>query len=440
MGRVVPESKIALLAFFAYVAVFVAVVFPAAVGWRAATPSFDESRCYLPAIAQMRRNFPAVDLLRDSMSASPPGYTHLLAGLSIFTGSSLPVIRGWHVVLSFSGAVFLLLFVGRLCGDTSLAIACMLPAVASGYYLKSSAQLTTDNLALVLGLSAATLVLFGANRPRNAMLTCLCGIAAVYVRQIWVWVAIPVAARALAQSWHSRRLRNNGSLAWTVAAVGILAPLCLFIWSWHGLVPPLWSQTSGGLSGMPLIYCTALVGIYGGFYLSACADGVARKSDVLAFVCGSTVGVVLFFLIDSSPNYEAGRYGGYLWSLAGSLPVWGRRSYLFLPLSALGCGLLALAAWQLYEKSAAKAFLWSTTLAAWLATGLVNRQVFHRYYESPVLAFLGLWLLLSVADQTPAIGRRRLGILYGLSLLLMASGVYSILTSPTGFATPIVDR
>jgi hypothetical protein len=417
-----------------YAVLFLGVVLPVAVGWRATEASFDEGRCYLPAITQLRAKFPSVDLLQDSLSASPPGYSHLLAFLSLATGDSLRAHRAWHAVLSLVGAIFVLWLAARLTGLQTVAVAAMLPMVSSSYYLKSAAQLTTDNLALALTFSALLLVFFAQDRPRSAFVAGALGLACVWVRHNAIWLAAPMALKSLLLL--SRRNRPT-AVAWVIAALAMLLVVAVFVWAWGGLVPPIWSRAHEAPSLSSLVYACALAGIFGAVFFPAGTRMDIRSSDLLVALAGVVVGAGLFLLSDMAPSYEAGRFGGPLWALAGQIPLVAGRAYIFLPLAAAGAGLLALAAWRLFARSPAFGLLWTSSLCAWLATGIVNRQIFHRYYEGPILGFWGLWILLMAFGDSARFAKSRCVLLYLLAAALFAAGAYSMLTSPTGFTAPL---
>jgi len=433
------DSRETIVVLAIFTLFFGAAVLPVAVGWRVAEASFDEQRCYLPAITQMRANFPAVDILRDSLSANPPGYTHVLAGLSFLTGDTLPAHRAWHFVLSLLGALGLLWFAASLVRGTEMAVAALLPAICSGYYLKSAAQLSTDNLALVLSVAVTALALFGSSSGRTAALAGVLGALAVYIRHVTAWTAAPLFAKACVLWWQRSRADRSEKrriVTWMLAAAAVVLPLVIFVWFWQGLVPPMWGRAHGSLSMAPLVYGLALCGVFGpvflwAAYLSRSLD--FRRADVLY---GSVAGLVLFVFTETSPSYEAGRWGGPLWALAGKLPLWGDRSLLFLPFAMLGGAALAVAARSLASRMPARAFVWAFAFVAWMITGIPNRQVFHRYYEGPVLAFWGLWLI-ALLDSSQERSPATRAVLYGLSVLLLLSGAHSLLTSVTGFAAPI---
>lgn len=432
------EAFVVSLIFFLF---FSAAVFPVAVGWRVAEASFDETRCYLPAITQMRENFPSVDILQDSLSASPPGYTHLLAALSFIGGDNLINHRAWHFAISLLGAVALMWFVAFLTRGHTLAVSALMPTICSGYYLKGAAQLSTDNLALVLSVAVTALVMFGCASYRNAALSGFLGVCATYVRHVAVWTAVPIFAKGALIWWgKQRREPSSRSLvaAWIIASLAVVLSVSVFVWSWGGLVPPIWArQAHGSISLTPLVYCLSLCGLFAPFFLSVAAFSRALKFSRRDVLWGSLVGLTLFLLSETSPSYEAGRWGGPLWAMAGKLPLFlGERSLLFLPTTMLGGICLATALRSLACRVPDQAFIWATAFTAWMFTGIPNRQVFHRYYEGPILAFLGLWLI-AVLRGSGAPSPSARGILYALSGVLFLSGVYSLFNSATGFVAPI---
>jgi hypothetical protein len=419
-----------------YGCLFAVSVFPVALGLRGSQAGFDEMRCYLPAITQMRSKFPAVDLREDSFSASPPGYTHLLAGLSLVTGDSLPAHRAWHATLCLAGAIFLMLWVAHLSNAGVAAVAAMLPMVGSSYYLKSSAQLTTDNPALILTFAALAVVLFAEAGRGGAWRAFALGAAAVYVRHISAWLAAPL----LVESVNVLRRRGPAAaLPWALAAAGLAALLGYFVWAWGGLVPPLWASAQGDPSLTSAVYTLALAGIFGWFFLYASGESECRAGDWWAAGAGVLAGGVLFLFAETGPSQDDGRWGGVLWAVAERLPVIGGRSYLFLPLASAGGGLLAVFARRLFMSAPDKGLVWMTALGAWLVTGVVNRQIFQRYYESPLLGFLGFWLLLMWSVDGSSGPKRRVAPLYVLALLLMLWGTLSMVFSKTGFGAPLLN-
>ena len=436
------NSREALAVSVTFAVLFSAAVLPVSVGWRISESSFDETRCYLPAITQMRANFPEVDLLRDSLSASPPGYTHLLAALSFVTGDSLPAHRAWHFALSLFGAIGLLWFVAIVARSTTLAVAALLPTVCSGYYLKNAGQLSTDNLALVLSVAVTALAMFGAASCRNAAFASLLGLCATYFRHVAAWTAAPLFAKGAVLWWTAERRAPHDRrrvVAWIIASVVVVLPLMVFVWAWGGLVPPRWARAHGSISLTPLVYCLSLCGLFAPFFLCSAALSRALKFNWRDVLWGALAGLAFFFISDTSPSYEAGRWGGPLWALADKLPHGEGRSFLFLPVAMLGAVCLAIAVRSLASRAPDQAFIWATAFSAWMLTGIPNRQVFHRYYEGPILAFFGLWLI-AVLRGAGAPSPLARGILYALSAFLFLSGVYSLFTSVTGFVSPLAGR
>ena len=424
-----------LLVLLVYALVFPAVVLPVAVGLRGAEASYDEKRCYLPAIAQLRANFPAVDLVKDSLSASPPGYSQILAAVGLVAGDSLITYRIANAAMSLFGALALLCLVARLTGAGSLSAAAMLPMVCSGYYLKSAAQLTTDNPALILTFATLALALFADARPRNAVVAGVLACLSTYVRHISAWTAVPMGLKSLSLL-ASRKL--GPALVWFLASLGVAVVVLVLFLAWGGLVPPRWAVSHQGLSLTAAVYSLSLAGVFGVIFLYA-ADGLRiGKSEWVAVAIGGVAGLLIFFFAETSPSYDAGRWGGTLWAVASKLPVTGDRSFVFLPLAAAGGAALALAGARLLALSPEKALFWGASLAAWMATGLFNRQIWHRYYESPILGFWGIWLLLVCISRGESQTTRSKVVLYGLSILLFAMGAYSMLFSATGFTAPLI--
>ena len=419
-----------------YSLVFSALVFPVVLGLRGSEASVDEARCYLPAISQLRAKFPAVDLLGDSFSASPPGYTHLLAGVSLLTGDSLTAHRVSHAILSLLGAVLLLWWLAKLTALGEAAVVAALPVVCSSYYLKCSAQIFTDNSAMLLTVAATAVILFESTEKRPAWLAFLLGAVAIYFRHISAWIAGPIILKGLLALWkHGVR----AAWPWLASGVALLSLVGLLFWTWGGLVPPKWASAHDGLSFTAVVYSLSLAGLFGVFYLYSFGDRWSARGDLIACGIGALVGGLFFFLSETGPSYEAGRWGGPLWDVAAKLPLWRGRAYVFLPLAAVGGGALALAAWSLYRKAPDRALLWTVSLVAWLSTGLVNRQIFHRYYESQLLGFWSLWLMAMLLAKSPSSTKTRLFPLYILAALLALAGMYSMAFSSAGFTAPATE-
>jgi phosphoglycerol transferase MdoB-like AlkP superfamily enzyme len=108
------------------------------------------------------------------------------------------------------------------------------------------------------------------------------------------------------------------------------------------------------------------------------------------------------------PDHAAGRWGGYLWNLAGFCPSPEGRNLLFVALCPIGM-VFVIRLWRtlLAKGDAQAATVFLLGLTAWTATFVVNRQVFHRYFEPTILVFL-VALVPMIVQGAPDLRRWRL--------------------------------
>lgn len=356
--------------------------------------TYDEVSYHLPAVRQIQENWPRLDLNADSLSATAPGYHYALATLSMVTGSHVLVLRITTWVLSLG----LLALLWRLFDPSlrPLAVAALLPLACSNFYVKSASWIVTDNPAL-LGMSATLSVILFAPSRHGTWLGGLLAAATTFIRQMYAWLIVPVLASAVIRYFNGQG--RGPRLIDLAAAVPACAILALLIGSWGGLIPPKWINAHHAENASPLTsvcYLLAVFFIMGVFYClafpSAENSQAFPKTPALA---GAVIGLLLVVLAPSDYNPQAGRWGGYLWAAAQSLPVIGGRSLAFILLTPAGAALLAVMITRLVRRTSwTVALPWIVTLAAWSASFLPNTQIFHRYYEPAILVFLVLWTLL----------------------------------------------
>jgi len=373
----------------------------------------DEDLYHLPAVRQIRAHWPALDLNRDALSAVSPGYPYVLATVSFVTGTERRPLRlvTWLLSLALLGLLW-----RQFPASAAVAGAALLPLATSNFFVKSASWIVTDNVALlcVAGALAASF------RPPTASASwtgSAWGGAAVFLRQLHAWIAAPLVLRAIFAvppgTCLPARLR---------AALPALVPLAVLgalVAAWHGLVPSAW-QTAVAVPGAaltaPLCYLAAVPALLGVAYLFALPaeseDSGWRSPTVLA---AAAAGLLLALVTPSDFNQAAGRWGGYLWTAAAHLPVIGGRSMVFLVLTPLGAGVLALLTRRLAARAGtATAALWLGSFLAWASTALASRLAFHRYFEPPILVLLVFWAALMVRGRlTPALRPRPL---YALAL------------------------
>ena len=378
--------------------------------------SYDEANYHIPAILQIRSHWPRLDIERDSLSATPPGYHYFLATLSLVIGQGRLNLRlvNWGVSLALLGVLWWRFDARR----RNLALMGILPLLASNFFVKSASWVVTDNAALL----GTAVVLLGALADTQGPPTWAQGVVAAattFVRQTCVWLAAPIAFRAL-------RLRGWSRLQVLASLMPIL--VLGFLYSrWEGMVPRVWRtaavQGGGTANGLAAIaYILTVFFLLGAAYFCV----VSAKGDWRLDLCGkwAAIGSVLGILAAvGGPNdfdRSAGRWGGYLWALIAAIPAAFHRSVFLMVMAPLGGALLGAMCASLSRRAGrARAAIWAGSYGAWAATYLPNRQVFQRYYEPATLIFLILWLALST-DGLPAVRIRRMWPLAGVSLVQLA--------------------
>lgn len=359
----------------------------------------DEADFYLPAIARIRSHWPRLDLTADSLSATAPGYPYFLASVSVLFGSSVTLFRACNALISLA-AVTLLWSALHQRGGRALTLA-LLPLALSNFFVKSSGWVVTDNAALFATVSTL-LALFFVPGPKGLVLAALAATVAVMTRQMSVWLLAPLAYR----TWHDVRLDRR---PWLLALLALpIIPLAILVSAWGGLVPPVWQKAlplGSAFAGAPLIYLLTVVATLAPAYYFSMTTPSERRADLATPWLWTLPAAALVLLVTSNTlqDMDAGRWGGYWWSLAALLPHTGLVSWVFVPLAPLGALLAGILVRRLWIAAGpGPSLLWLAAVVAWAGTCLVNRLVFQRYFEPPVLLFLVLWAaLLAKSNPSP---------------------------------------
>jgi hypothetical protein len=381
--------------FSALAALFTLCCLPLLFATRENNYTWDETSYHLPAIRQIREHWPGLDLLKDSLSATAPGYHYLLAGKSHLTGHGRLPLRLVNFTVSL-GLLGLLWQIWPAGSSARLAFLAVLPLAASNFFVKSASCIVTDNAAL-LTIAGSLAALFFGSAPRGPRWSSGLATAAVCIRQSSVWLVMPLLIR-LTGSGRSR-------VRWLLLAPPLLA-LGWLVAAWHGLVPPAWQdkhQATAGLVPAAGAYALSVLGILGAAYYAA-GRPVTWTADLrnVWTGLGALAGLSLALAGPNVPGYTEGRWGGYLWDLAARLPMGQTYSPLFLLLAPVGGAVLAMLARRLWlEAGAAAALPWLAAYVAWLVSGLSNRLVFHRYFEPVTLVLLICWLALVIRSRPP---------------------------------------
>jgi hypothetical protein len=398
-------------------------------GTRETIYAHDQAEYHLPAIRQIHASWPRLDLARDTLSAVAPGYHYVLATVALVIGPGEAGLRIVNMLVGFA-AVYLLYRFARNRFPPARAFVLLLPFVLSNFVIKSAAWIVTDNAGLATAILTLLLLFDGRLSnpfdPRPGLAAAI----ATMVRQLNVWLMAPVLLRMFltaASVPEKGQARPKGASAFIglAAALSPAVVIAFLFRAWHGLVPPAWRDTSLSFSLCPLSYLLSVFGLLGFFYLGALRTGLgwSRPKDPLILALAA-LGFAAASLSPTSYSPDQGRWGGYFWGAASVLPTVANRSLLFLTLAPLGGAMLG---WffRAIERGSGRqsARLWLAATASWAATFLVNRQVFHRYYEPIILVFLVIGATLAAPGERESTARfaARLSLLslaqLGLTLL-----------------------
>jgi len=372
---------------------FTLLCLPLLLSNRESNYTWDETSYHLPAVRQIREHWPKLDVEKDSLSATAPGYHYFLASISLATGTGRPALRLVNLAVSFGVVVLLCRSWPAGCGPWP-AFFSILPLAASNFVIKSASYVVTDNAALLFS-TGTLLSLFLIPSKRGPRAASVLAAAGVFVRQISIWLVAPLAVRLLAEPRPVRRLP-------------LVLPACLTLaWlflSWRGVVPPIWrdlTHASQGLVPAAGAYLLAVLAILGPFYYLVASRPTWRADAFNRWsIAGASVGIILAVAGPNTPDHDSGRWGGYLWELAARLPNLGDYSPVFLVLAPMGGVVLTMLARRLWTEVGPNAgAVWLISFLAWMSTTMTNRQVFHRYYEPTLLLLLICWLLLLVRSR-----------------------------------------
>jgi len=215
-----------------------------------------------------------------------------------------------------------------------------------------------------------------------------------------------------------------------VAMLMPLAVMCCLVWQWQGLTPPTWQDKHAAFRGVHCLFALALTGILGSFYLPLVGWRELRRAlvDRTYWAIAACVACLALWP-ESDFNYEAGRWGGWLWAIVQHTGSVAHRWPLFPPLAVWGTLVIFAAVTRCRRLGMTGHLPILAALAvAWAVAQCANRMAFQRYFEPTVLIFL-TWLFLPCWSAAPS--RRAAcagpGLLALLNLLnALATLVYSV--------------
>jgi len=387
----------ALLVVFVFASLSLPLIF---LGQAPTVYSLDQELWHLPAIRQIAGHWPMLDLRADSLSAIAPGYHYFLATLAQVLGTSELPLRLVNWWISLAVIVLLYIQVRRVSRPLTAGIL-LLPLAASNFFVKSASWIVTDNISLLL--VALTLVtLCGDKRSRGHTLpTSLLASCATAVRQVNVWLVAPISlGLALDSGWigarKQKRLSLGRILLFTLFALLPGFVVAVLFHAWGGLVPPAWRDAALRFSFCPIAYLFTVAAILVPPYCLVLGMRPGPSLRNPWAIGGLAVGFLISLLSATSYSPESGRWGGWIWVIVEKCPVVCDRS-IFIALTApVGAASLAVLGRHVYCMAGrVPGLLWCTAVASWGCTFLINRQVFHRYYEPQLLVFCLIAVLLA---------------------------------------------
>lgn len=394
----------------------------------------DETKYHLPTIHNIAEHWPSLDIVGDLLTATPPGYHYVLAGLQRkFSVSD-------HGLVVINAAVSLLVilviyhhltrYVG---GWKSLAL--ISPLLFSNYFLKSSCYLGTDNAALLFVVLSLNALLRSSSSTMASLASGAWAFFATTIRQNNVWLAAPIIARAALKflpghkCLHTDRRMRDVVIA--LAAVVPMAALVAFLAiRWRGLTPPMYQGRHTTISLMPALFALSMLGAFGVLYLPLLdrkflAETLFNRRALMLAVVAAVFAVLPNSNYDST--FEVGRRGGVLWSIAARLPEVANRSIVFPPLAVAGAMTL-LCVFQLARRvnCSQEVFLLFIAGFAWAAAQCPNRIVAQRYFEPMALLFLA-YLFASLLQRAEPKSSWQYGGILLLTMIQMTVTAFTLL-------------
>lgn len=387
---------------------------PAAMGY----PSelLDQEWYHRGVIEVMAAQWPRVDVVSYD-SATTPGYHFVQATALRVTGMWWVV----HALNALMGAALVTVVFATVFGVTRsgwVSAALTAPVVGSSYTIGGSIWMTTDNLCwcfVTLAVGGAALCRFTVGRGARLGVYAMCAVA---VRQIHIW---PIAVIGLAGLLRSplaalapKFLRDDARQApraWRYLWVGIAAAaapaivLGVFLWLWGGLLPASERvrilHVDGPNFAAPAfaLATTASVGV---FFLPIVWSEVRRlRIADLGLWLAAAIGLAAGLAVPTSYAPLA-RGGGWLWQVAGRLPVVMDRSVFIAAASVCGAVVIALL-YRAAKRTGNGVPAAMVVLAAlgWLCAQTMSTMAWQRYFDPMAMITVAMVAALGIGRGTP---------------------------------------
>jgi hypothetical protein len=392
-SKLQPRFKERMLPHIALALIFLVLVVPLALKSEIDIyDARDEESFHYPTIRDFWDDFPSIDLA-NYRSATTPLYHIILALGARVMGLNVIPLRLFSALFSLGCLLVFYTYLSKR-GDRLKAFFFTALLLFSPYFIGPAIRLSTDNAGLLLALLAIYAMEFSAPTTRNFVLTNVLILAAVWVRQIYVWLLGAYVLFNLRRTEFALEGKTLIRLIWPtlIPIVG----LAYFVFLWKGLTPPPFAgHFSYGLNWDVPVFLVSLVGFYGLFFSPWLLQLYRRKPGLLPFIVLMifAAGYLLLHpvsneypLVDGSIFYR----GGALWLIASRLPNFIGSALLFWVLFPLGLAFLYLMARYLASR---REHLIMICFALWLTANITNKDTYQKYYEPLLFFFMGYVLV-----------------------------------------------
>ena len=335
--------------------------------------AMDEKLFHGPTIQGFAAQLPWPNL-QDYASATTPLYHLVFAPLSWLTEHHLPTLRAANLLLS-GACLWLVVRCITLWANPKLGALGGLIVGMSPYFIGPAIRLSTDNAALLSVF--ATLLATHPTTARSPWRASLWSTAAVWTRQIHVWLLAPILLAGL-----SAPKRRSTWLLTALLPIVALAPLAA---TWGGLTPPSFARGhETSLNVDVLVMSLGILGAYSVFF-SPWVIRTLRRKEAKLWVPGiAALGLALLAQHSMPWQDDPTRWGGALWSASARVP-----ELLAIPVTfwaTVPLGALTLLAFATHHDRKTARFL-SLSTAVFIAANMLSARAYQKYTD-PMLLFM----------------------------------------------------
>lgn len=382
--------------------------------------AYDQLLYHSQTISRFAAELPHPDFT-DYLSATTPGFHLMMAVLEKYVGLG---VRSQQIVCALITCVWLgmlawmLVRSGRDKNQRTIIFSnisktvCLAPLALSMYVFAGGVYVLPDNTAW-LGVSAMLMLTLSRKFTLQRMIAGgMVLLALVWVRQIHLWCAGLLIARAFIEPWcHSYGQRTSEKLTSSAINISIAALACLpavltvlyFYGTWGGLTPPTFAYQYHSINAAGPAFVLAVVGVVGVFFIGYILP-VLRSAPGWVLFTGACLGILLALLPVTTAgepvDYFAGRRTG-LWDIAAKFPmIGGRTSIIIVIFSALGALVIGayVARWR-----TAQSIVLLCALTGYAAALSAGGELWQRYAEPFVLLLYVLWIAFTPMLDEPRV-------------------------------------